>query len=276
MAVKIRFWETREFRWLVLILVMAAAALAVIIFEIVPMMETRARRDTARVEEGFDAALPAGESPIDPGDPRRTGMLAGVEDGKEIENSSPQYRALVAYLSAAAPEAIAKEAAPVEHSLFTIAAESLRGRAVRIRGLYLDSFAIALESKAGGVEFVYRTFLIDPSGNAGYVVDYIAPPPRFERRALVETEALFFRLGTYEGRRGPKASPHFVGRELRELGEAPAAFLGEETSTWYLGALFALCLLLLTAWFFFQWHLARRSRMRRLPPKAPPPPAPGA
>ncbi len=41
MARKIRYWETREFRWLVLILVMAAAVLAVLVFEIAPMMEAR-------------------------------------------------------------------------------------------------------------------------------------------------------------------------------------------------------------------------------------------
>lgn len=274
MPAKIRFWETREFRWLVLILIMAAAALVVLLFEIIPLMEERARRDTARVEHGIDAVLPAERIAIDPNDARRTGMLAGVEDGTEIEHSSPQYRALVAYLRAAAPEAIAKEAAPVEHPLFTIAAESLRGRAVRITALYLDSFAIALDTKIGDIEFVYRAFLVDPSGNEGYVVDYIAPLPAIERRAPVETEALFFRLGTYEGKRGPKASPHFVGRELRVLPEAPAALLGDDSSTWYIGATFALCLLLLTAWFFLQWHLTRRARRRRLPVKTPP--APGA
>ncbi|HNS00529.1 MAG TPA: hypothetical protein PKX48_15565 [Planctomycetota bacterium] len=274
MARKIRYWETREFRWLVLILVMAAAVLAVLVFEIAPMMEARARRGAARVEGGLKAALPADTPPVDRDDPRWTGMLAGVKDGEEIEQASLQYRALVAYLSAAAPEAIAEEAVPVEYPLFTTAADSLRGRAVRIKALYLDSFAVALEAKAGDVEFIYRAFLVDPSGNDGYVVDLITPPPRFAMRTPVETEALFFKLGTYEGRRGPKASPQFVARELRELGEAPAAFLGEETATWRLGALFALCLLLLTAWAFFQWRLTRRSRAGRSP--AGTPPGPGA
>jgi hypothetical protein len=43
------------------------------------------------------------------------------------------------------------------------------------------------------------------------VVDLIEPP-RMAYRSLVACDAVFLKLGTYEGRKGPVQAPLFLGR----------------------------------------------------------------
>ncbi len=268
MASKIPFWETREFRWLVIVLVLAVALLIVLFFEIFPLMEERAEREAARSRGAAEAVLPADEAFVkDPADPRWSGMLAGVEDWTAIETESPQYHALVQYVSKASPEALAKEARPVDFALLLRAAAALRGRTLSVKAVFLDSRVIALDKKAGDVEFVYRAYLIDPSAREGYVVDFVKPFPQIEKRVTVGTEALLFKLGTYEGKEGVKAAAHLVGRDLRALPNEPALKL-EDDSSWILllAAATALCLLVWTAFIF----LHSRQRRRASPPPAKP------
>ena len=147
---------------------------------------------------------------------------------------------------------------------------------LRVTALYLDTKPIALErEEPGGVEFLYRCFLMDPSGNEGFVVDLVEPPPRLERRTLVTAEAVFVKIGAYEGGKGPVYAPQLVGRELRLLKQKyePTAFplAGMLLSA----ALLSLVLLLVTFWLYRQarWkslgqrHLAPRAQKKRSIPE---------
>jgi len=98
----------------------------------------------------------------------------------------------------------------------------MRGQTVKILALFLQSNPIRIDAAPGGVQFIHRTYLSDLSGSEGFVVDLLEPPGELATRTLVGMEAVFFKLGTYEGKKGPVQAPLFLGKSLRTVKERMA------------------------------------------------------
>ena len=266
---KMPFWAAREFRVLILILVTAASILAVLVVEILPLIEARNQRgDLAK------PFPPSGELPKD-GDSESPeellgGALKSVNDESPIDEIDEPYLRLAEYVSKLNAEALSKEAHQVDYSLFKTMPSKLRGRVIRVTALFLDSKPIALEKKAEGVEFVYRSFLLDPAGNEGFVVDLVQPPPPLEQLALVTVNAIFLKVVTYEGGKGPREAPLFLARGLRLLKQRyPANTFSLGIGTIVLSAgLLSLVLLSATILIQRQARGKRHPRLLRSPKRA--------
>jgi hypothetical protein len=255
-APTIPFWATRECRWLIAILVMAASTLLVLYFEILPGLEERLPKPPAP-EDLAAFPLPDPRDPKDPVNIRFGGLAGAVEDPTPIETIDTPYLALLDSLRESKPEAIAAEARTIAHALFLEAPERLRGRAFGVRSLWLEWRPVRLPGALRGAESVFRCFLVDPSGSDGAVVDVLEAPPRFEYRALVGFEGLFLRIASYEGRRGEVKAPHFLAWRLRTLEREPAAAAIDPRLAIAGIAVLSAALLALTAWLYVR---ARRER----------------
>ena len=94
---------------------------------------------------------------------------------------------------------------------------------MRLNALFLKTSALRLDQKQGEVEWVYRTYLTSLNAAEGFVVDFLERPPRLEeKRDMVSMDAVFLKLGTYEGNKGPVQAPFFVGKSLRLVPGAAA------------------------------------------------------
>jgi hypothetical protein len=60
-------------------------------------------------------------------------------------------------------------------------------------------------------------------GNEGFVVDLQESPGELPSKSVVSMEAVFLKLGTYEGKLGPVQAPLFLGKTLRVEKERMAA-----------------------------------------------------
>ena len=67
------------------------------------------------------------------------------------------------------------------------------------------------------MNFIHRTYLGPTcAGDEGYVVGPArSRPGELASRTLVGMDAVFFKLGTYEGQKGPVQAPLFLGKSLR-------------------------------------------------------------
>jgi hypothetical protein len=215
---------TREFRWFMIAALIGFSALAVIIFEIMPKMRA-ADEVSAKMREGAPKAfkpLPAGDTPA-PREQRYEGFLDRAKDSTPIEIQDESYFYLVRHLARADAAGIAKDSKMVDYKYFGQVPKELRGQTVRINALFLKSSALRLDQKQGDVEWIYRTYLSSGNGTEGFVVDLLERPPRLEeRRDMVSMDAVFLKLGTYEGSKGPVQAPFFVGKTLRPIAGAVA------------------------------------------------------
>jgi hypothetical protein len=217
------FWATKGFKFLVVSAVMLVALLAVVVFEIGPLMMGRVKPAEKAVKfTGPHAFVPrlAGDAP--PGEMLPfEGVLQKAKDGTPLDLTEEPYLYLVRSLAKVDASALSKDFKLVEYSLFGHVPEQLKGRSVRVEGLYLTSNPIRLEKEVGGVEWVYRTYLSDMSGQEGYVVDFLErPPEKLKKRTPVGTDAVFLKIGTYEGNKGQVQAPFLVGKSLRVMHES--------------------------------------------------------
>ncbi|MBI4587060.1 MAG: hypothetical protein HY717_23870 [Planctomycetes bacterium] len=208
------FWTTRQFRRLVVALVMLGAMLLVWTFEILLILKARSQSTKVLKLEDLKALL--ARQPVDSSDPRFSGgTLEMVQDATLIEPPDEAYALLVEHLSRADPGKLAKEALPLDYrALFHFPGE-LRGRAVRFPAVFLQAVPLNLERRAGAVDLVFRTYLADPAVEQGYVIDFLESPLSHDQRDAVTVEAVFYKIGTYEGRNGPVQAPFLVGRRLK-------------------------------------------------------------
>ena len=251
---KIPMWATREFRWLIIIVVMSLSILAVLIFEIAPM--TRAERPPVPGAADPAALLP-GEPAASPGakEVRFDGILEKVKDSTPIEDQDQPYRTLVRHLARIRPEALAREARRIDYGTFTRTPSEVRGATTRILALFLESMPLRLDPPEGGVEWLHRTYLMDLSGSEGFVVDLVEPPPAVERRQLVSTDGVFLKIASYEGRKGSVQAPFFLGRSLRLVKEA------RHFNVWNVGSLIvAVAVLSVVAAIYMTMRLWRKAR----------------
>ncbi|MBI4605365.1 MAG: hypothetical protein HY721_25660 [Planctomycetes bacterium] len=279
---RVPFWATRQFRWLLGGAIFAGAALAVYFLEIRPQLDgVRRERAGARAARGVEAFLPAEGPARLPEDPELDAHLGGVKDGAPLGLEDAAYRALVAYAGRLDPALLSASARRVGWALFTRAAPQLRGRPVSVSALFLHGEPKALSEKAGEVDLVYRVFLADPSMSEGYVADLLEPPPpELEARKLVTLEGLFLRTCVYEGQKGFVEAPFLIGRSLRiakaERYEPPPF----DSRTLVAGVVILLVAVLALTWWMQRQGLGRRpaGTLPRLPaaPGGVPAQAPGA
>jgi hypothetical protein len=264
------FWTRRSFRMLLLIVIMGVSAIAVLVFEIAPQF----RRDAAKPKPKPAQSPPPEEwirdvrAPAGPRTVRFDGVLDKVKDGTSIDERGEAYNYLLQFLKRYEKNPADKPSQEVGYSYLAEMPDVLRGRMIRLRyTLFLRSDAFRLDDKPDGIGWVFRTYLMDVSGQEGYVVDLLERPPDLEPKALVEAEALFLKIATYEGMKGPVRTPLFLARAIRPVNEKRVN-AGADTGTIIVGG----AVLALVALVGLSYVTLRRSRPK--PMNGPPvPPA---
>jgi len=221
------FWATRGFKFLVVSGVMAVALLAVLVFEIGPLMMGRVKpsEKTAK-HSGPRAFVPRQTAELPPGEMLPfEGMLQKSKDGTPLDltegTATEPYLYLVRTLAKVDGSSLSKDFKWVDYPLFGQVPDQIRGLSVRVEGLFLTSNPIRLEKEVNGIEWVYRTYLSDMSGQEGYVVDLLdRPSEKLKKRTPIGTDAVFLKLGTYEGNKGQVQAPFLVGKSLRVMHES--------------------------------------------------------
>jgi hypothetical protein len=151
------------------------------------------------------------------------GVLEKVKDGSSIDDQDEAYQYLVRSLARMDAAHLAKEAKSVDYSYFSKLPGELRGQTAKVLAMFLASNPIRVDGAPGGVNFIHRTYLMDLSGDEGYVVDLLEAPGELEPRTLVGLDAVFLKLGTYESKKGLVQAPLFVGKSLRLVKERVSA-----------------------------------------------------
>ena len=245
------FWGTKGFRRLVLVGVMGCAVLGVLVFDIGPMLTQGpskvAGTDTKKKVDP-NAFVPQPAAVGGTREVKFEGILEKVKDGTPLDDQDESYQYLIRYLARAEAAQISKESKSVDYQYYSKMPVELRGQTVKVMALFLTSNPIRIDREPGGVKFIHRTYLTDLRGNEGYVVDLLEPPPQLESRSLVSMDAVFLKLGTYEGKKGPVQAPLLVGKSLRFVKERMAADPGNLGGGTLVGvALFALLLLIVVS-----------------------------
>jgi len=214
-------WATKEFRRLLLVGIMGCAVIGVLVFDIAPRFSQKPTRAAKPEDPHAFVPQPAGAGGS--GMVKYEGFLEKAKDGTSIDDQEESYQYLVRSLSRMDAEQLTKESKSVDYSYYSKLPAGLRGQTVKILALFLQSNPIRVDAAPGGVNFIHRTYLADLSGNEGYVVDLLEPPGDLESRTLVGMDAVFLKLGTYEGKKGPVQAPLFVGKSLHVVKERTAA-----------------------------------------------------
>jgi hypothetical protein len=139
-------------------------------------------------------------------------------DGAPIGDDEP-YALVLSRLARMAPETLDLEEMTVDYVTLARRPETLRAQPLRLRLLFLASYPTPLDRIAVGQDKVYRTYLADPTGSEGYVVDLLEPPGDLQKKTPVTLVAVFLRLASYEGQKGPVRAPFLVGRGLSVVKE---------------------------------------------------------
>jgi len=214
------FWATKNFRFFVLMTVLGASVMAVILFDIGPKLtQVRNVKDLAKKADPNAFVPPAAGAG---GDVKFEGVLQKVKDGTSIDDQEEAYQYLIRYLSRADASQLTQESKNVEYPTYAKMPVEMRGYTSKISALFLQSNPIRIDAAPGGVKFIHRTYLSDLSGKEGYVVDLLEPPGDLPLKTVVALEAIFFKLGTYEGKKGEVQAPLFLGKSLRTVKERMA------------------------------------------------------
>jgi len=215
------FWATKNFRFFVLMGIMGVAVMAVILFDIGPKLtHVRTAKDLAKkADPNAFVPPPAGTG----GDVKFEGILQKVKDGTSIDDQEEAYQYLIRYLSRVDGSQLTQESKTVEYSTYAKMPVEMRGYTSKVSALFLQSSPIRVDGAPGGVNFIHRTYLSDLSGKEGYVVDLLEPPGDLPLKTVVALDAIFFKLGTYEGKKGAVQAPLFLGKSLRTVKERMAS-----------------------------------------------------
>src|SRR6185295_819793 len=216
------WWATRDFRILLIVAVMGIAVIGALVFDIGPALT---RRPSPTVKQDPNAFVP---QPTAPGAALKfEGVLAKAKDGTPMDDQDEPYQYLIRSLSRMDAAQLSKDAKTVDYSYYSKMPAELRGETMKIVALFLTSNPIRIDAAPGGVNFIHRTYLMDLRGKEGYVVDLLEPPQDLKLKTLVGMDAVFLKLGTYEGKNGPVQAPLFGGKSLHtvreRMAESPAA-----------------------------------------------------
>ena len=213
-------WATRNFRLSLTFIVIGLAVVAVFIFDIGPKLtKVKTVKDLAKkADPNAFVPPPAGTG----GDVKFEGVLQKVKDGTSIDDQEEAYQYLIRFLSRADASQLAQGSKTVEYPTYAKMPVEMRGYTTKISALFLQSNPIRVDGAPGGVNFIHRTYLSDLSGKEGYVVDLLEPPGELALTTVVTLDAIFFKLGTYEGKKGSVQAPLFLGKSLRVVKERMA------------------------------------------------------
>ncbi len=212
LAERAGFTSTRQFRFLVIGLALAVSLVVVWIFEIGPLLSGRLPPSMAEHRHAAPAPAPEVDTARIPFD----GILEAVEDGTPFDEADRSYRHLLGCLERAGKETLPGKGRRVGYRKLLEAPSLYRGQSLRVAGLYVHSDPIRIGAPVSGREWVHRTYLVDPGGDEGYVVDLLERPA-FELRSLVSVDGVFLKLAAYQGRKGPIRAPFLLGREALSL-----------------------------------------------------------
>jgi hypothetical protein len=214
-------WATKNFRMLVIFATMGLAVGAVFVFDIGPKLtQVRTAKSLAKQADPNAFVPPPAESG---GDVKYEGMLNKVKDGTSIDDQDEAYQYMIRVLARAEAGTVGRDAKYVEYPTYGKMPAELRGYTTKVTALLLRSNPIRVDAAPGGVTFIHRTYLSDFAGKEGYVVDLLEPPGELEpKKTAVTVDAIFLKLGTYEGVKGPVQAPFFLGKGLRVVKERMA------------------------------------------------------
>lgn len=221
---RVPFWATSSFRWLVIFAVMFLCLVVVLVFDILPKMQGQKKRETPP-----PPPLDARERAI-----RFDGVLNTVQDGTPIDMSERAYQYLVRHIETTDPESLAKAAREVSFVHFGNQPNDLRGETIKVQALLADTYALRLDPPVGGREWVYRAIIVDLSGKEGYTIDLLDAPPKIDRKSLVQVEGIFVKNATYEATSGVKTVPFFLGRRMTLVAHRTAT-TASDMGPWVLG-----------------------------------------
>jgi len=213
------FWATKDFRRFLLVGVMGLAVVGVVIVDIAPRLTARPTREEKHDPNAF---VPQARKPGEAGVVKFEGVLEKAKDGTSIDDQDEPYQYLIRSLSRMDAALVAKDSKSVEYKYYSKMPVEMRGETVKILALFLQSNPIRVDAAPGGVKFIHRTYLSDLSGAEGYVVDLLEPPGELAKRTVVGMDAVFLKLGTYEGKNGSVQAPLFLGKSLRIVKEKMA------------------------------------------------------
>jgi len=258
------FWATRNFRFLLGAGVMCLAVMGVMVFQVGPALNHKA---TAVKQVAPNAFVPKPAAPGEPQMVKYEGVLNNVQDGTSIDDQEQPYQYLVRALSRMDAAQLAKDAKNVDYQYYSKMPVEMRGETVAIKALFRQPTAIRVDAAPGGVNFIHRTYLMDLRGDEGYVIDLLEPPGELPLKAVVGLNAVFFKLGTYEAKKGTVQAPLFVGKSLKVLKEPRMAtdFMANRST----GAILGMALGLMCVMLFLTSRIFKKTK----PPAAPQKPA---
>jgi len=144
------------------------------------------------------------------------GALHDPPDGAPFLETPGYQRLMRKMIDHVRPEDVVKDAPLLDYDLALRSPELQRGETVKVRGIVLAQDAIKLSQPLFELTDVWRVVLTDSNGDNGVIVDMPARPPLLEeKRDIVEVVGLFYRLVTFESKKGQTSTtPYLVAREL--------------------------------------------------------------
>jgi hypothetical protein len=268
---KIPFWLTIEGRRLVLFGVLGISLLVIFIFGNQIWYSKPANSSNENKINALEAAkfVPKENMPSNVELKPFEGMLDDVKDNTPLDDKmfkEKGYAYLVHYLSSVKQEDLKQRSRVLTYDDFLVDSDNMRGQFVAITGLIIKSGPVRLPAPLpGGLDIIYRSYIVDPSGSEGYIVDTIEKPADFAlRRDLVRVYGIFYKIATYEGKKGSLDAPLTLGIKVVRIQEAMAAASDSTENTMI--ALVAVIVVLVVGYFIVRLVItSKRSKIKTLP-----------
>lgn len=149
------------------------------------------------------------------------GALHDPPDGAPFAETPGYQRLLRKMIDHQRPEDVVTNAPLLDYDVALRSPELQRGETVKVRGVVAAQDAIKLSEPIFELTDVWRVVLTDTEGDNGVIVDLPERPPALEaRRNIVEVTGLFYRLVTFESKKGEtRTAPYLVARTLAVVPE---------------------------------------------------------
>jgi hypothetical protein len=157
------------------------------------------------------------------------GLLDSAKDFTEVEEDDA-YRALVLNVKRLTIAEIDSRATAYKMSDLIANPALYRGAFVRFTGLVVtDTEMRRLDKNPAGIDFAYRVYVADSTGDEGVCVDLLDSPGKLDPRGqVVEVIGVFLKVRTYETKfrnksgETSKSIPFLIGKQIRVVTEKVA------------------------------------------------------